>query len=335
MSVRSDGILVSMFTPFKVNECLPKSRPEDTQDKRLGHLVEFVDSFTVENMPLLPEGAVVILGYADDRGVDRNNGRTGAFAGPDTIRRFLYRLTPSYRQKNFPKVFDLGNLKSWSMDLAEAHDEARKMIHLLRKRGVKIITLGGGHDWAYPDYVDFGADFPDHSTKIVNVDAHLDMRPNPKEPERASHSGTPFRKIIESAVKKKPEISVVGLQEHCNSPSHIDWAHSHRVSTLFLEEIPDNLERRWPLIEDRLQLKSKDSIFGVSIDMDAFPQFMAPGTSAPQAIGIDPRLILHMVRTLGPRVSQMGIYEFNPRYDIDDRTARLAAMFVYNFIGLQ
>ncbi len=323
-----------MFTPVKISEYLPTSRPEDPHDKRLGHFVEVVPDFTLERVTSLQEGSVVVLGYADDRGVDRNGGRTGAFAGPDLIRKWLYRLTPSYRQKTFPKVYDIGNLKSWSMDLLEAHDEARKVIHSLRKQSLKIISLGGGHDWAFPDLVDFAADFSDHPCKIINVDAHLDMRPNPKESERSSHSGSPFRKIIEESGKKKADIAVLGLQEHCNSPQHIDWAHSHRVSTLFLEEVPENLERRWPLIEDRLQLKAKDTQFAVSIDMDAFPQFMAPGVSAPQAVGLDPRLVLHMIRTLGTRNQHLGIYEFNPRYDIDDRTARLAAQFAYHYLSL-
>jgi formiminoglutamase len=321
-----------MFTPFNINEHLPKPRAEDPDDKRIGHLVESIDSFTLDRIQEIPEGATVILGYADDRGVDRNFGRTGAFAGPDAIRRIFYRLTPSYNLKKFPKICDLGNLKSWSMDLTEAQEEARKVITALRSRNARIVSLGGGHDWAYPDFVDFAADFSDKATKLINIDAHLDMRPNPKNTDRSNHSGTPFRKIIEENSKFKSEISMLGLQEQCNSAHHVDWAHSHRVSTLFLEEIPENLEKRWPLIEDRLQLKSRDSIFGLSIDLDAFPQFVAPGVSAPQAVGLDPRLVMHMVKTLGSRVSQLGIYEYNPRYDLDDRTARLAAMFLYTFV---
>jgi formiminoglutamase len=321
-----------MFTPFNIQEHLPKPRPEDPEDKRIGHLCETIDTFTIEKIASVPEGATVILGYADDRGVDRNFGRTGAFAGPDSIRKFFYRLTPSYNLKKFPKVIDIGNLKSWSMDLIEAQEEARKVVSALRKRNVRIVTLGGGHDWAFPDFVDFAADHAPAETKIINVDAHLDMRPNPKNSDRCNHSGTPFRKIIEENSKHKSEISVLGLQEHCNSPHHVDWAHSHRVSTLFLEEIPENLEKRWPLIEDRLQLKARDALFAISLDLDVFPAFVAPGVSAPQAVGLDPRLVVHMIRTLGPRVKQLGIYEYNPRYDVDDRTARLAALFLYSFL---
>ena len=66
---------------------LPQPRPDDP---RLGEIVEFWNGDTAALKP----GRGVIVGFPQDEGVRRNQGRPGAAAAPNEIRRFLYRLTP-------------------------------------------------------------------------------------------------------------------------------------------------------------------------------------------------------------------------------------------------
>ncbi|MEO5667910.1 MAG: formimidoylglutamase [Bdellovibrionota bacterium] len=322
----------SLFTasPKELSELV--LREEDPQDQRLAHCVERVEAPFGSFLEQVKAGDVVILGYPDDRGVERNGGRTGAFAAPDLIRKFLFRLTPSYAMKSLPKIYDIGNLKTWSQDLLLSHEEARGCIKSLRQKGVRLITLGGGHDWAYPDFVDFAEAHPTRKARVINVDAHLDVRPEPSDEKRKGHSGTPFRRILSLQSQKVPEIMALGLQETCNAKAHVDWAHSRHVTTLFLEEFPENLERRWPFVTDRLQLADTNAIYGLSIDLDAFPQFMSPGTSAPQSFGVDPRLVYKMLQTLGGNIDHLGIYEYNPSFDVDGRSARLAAHLIHVYL---
>lgn len=320
-----------MFTPSNKDLYNVVKRDEDPQDQRLAHHVTRFEGLFEIFIEKLQENDVVILGYPDDRGVERNGGRTGAFAAPDQIRKYLLRLTPSYQSKTLPKIWDLGNLKTWSQDLLVAHEEARECIKKIRRRGARIVSLGGGHDWAYPDFVDIAEDSK-NAARIINIDAHLDVRPNPKDEAREGHSGTPFRRILEAPRKgKAPEIMAVGLQESCNARTHVEWAHSRKITTLFLDEVPENLERRWPFVVDRLQI-SDEATYGLSIDLDAFPQFISPGVSAPQVLGLDPRLVYKMIQTLGTSVRHLGIYEYNPNYDVDGRSARLAAHLVYHYL---
>lgn len=72
--------------------------------------------------------------------------------------------------------------------------------------------------------------------------------------------------------------------------------------------------------------------FGLSIDLDAFPQSAAPGVSAPQAIGVDPMIAISLIHKMGKNLQQLGLYEMNPRYDLDGRTARLAAKLAHTFL---
>ncbi len=202
----------------------------------------------------------------------------------------------------------------------------------LRSKGARLITLGGGHDWAYPDFVDLAQSLAPRKSRVINIDAHLDVRPDPADETRKGHSGTPFRRILSLQSQKVPEVMAVGLQETCNAKAHIDWAQSRHVTMLFLDEIPETPERRWTFVVDRLLLKDPNVAYGLSIDLDAFPQFLSPGVSAPQSLGLDPSLVYKMIRELSPQLEHLGVYEYNPTFDLDARSARLAAQFIYTYL---
>ncbi len=339
-----DKLLSTMFVPVSKNLLSFRQREDDSTDQRLAAFVKAFDGGNLEEfVSQIQPHDLALWGYPDDRGVDRNGGRTGAAEGPDQIRGLLYKMTPCRRtHKNF-RILDFGNFRSWSLSLEEAHDAARKLVGQIRARGCRIITLGGGHDWAYSDFVDLSSSLtsslgspaasPNHKCHLINFDAHLDMRPNPEDPNRRGHSGTPFRRILEerSAISTH-KFSCVGLQEICNAPSHIQWALGHRASLNFIEDLPTDLAEAWNLLVEKLEIRNSDNTtYGVSVDMDAFPQSVSPGVSAPQAFGLDPHLPLKFFKSLGNQIRHLGIYETNPRVDVDNATSRLAARFIYEY----
>jgi len=312
-----------MFVPYPKSLLHPKPRTEDPSDVRVAARVHCVEGNFENALGQIKPADVVVLGYPDDRGVDRNGGRIGASEGPDEIRKHLYKMTPPPERLLDFRIWDFGNLASWSMDLLEAHEVARRFVGDLRRTGARLLSFGGGHDWAYPDF----AGAPGH---VINLDAHLDMRPNPDESSRAGHSGTPFRRILSE--KNPPHVSALGLQRSCNAASHLEWAHGHRVTTLFFEELPSGLGPQWELVVHRLELHKADAVYALSIDLDAFPQSDAPGVSAPQAVGLDTALARELIRRLKNQTRQMGLYELNPRFDVDGHTARLAARLAWEFL---
>ncbi len=328
---------MSMFLQTSQHLIIPKPRPDDATDLRLAQYVKNIAIQNIEQLETeVKKNDIVILGYPDDRGVDRNNGRPGASEAPDCIRKYLYRMTPGRKLRPSTRIIDIGNLRSWSHNLENAHQAARKTISILRKQEARIITLGGGHDWALPDFGDFFTHSHsewDHS-HLINFDAHLDMRPQPQEADRKNHSGTPFRLILdEIGHLGQNRFSSIGLQEHCNSQSHVQWALGHRALLQFVEDLPTELSDQWNLLNEKLDLgRSQRTRFGLSVDMDAFSQAHAPGVSAPQSFGLDPRLVVKFITVLAKQNSQIGIYETNPRFDKDDATSRLAARLAYEFI---
>ena len=314
-----------MFAPYASTRIPTQPRAEDADDVRLGHWVRAPQGDFADILREIREHDFVLLGYPDDRGVDRNGGRLGAADAPDLIRSFLYNMTPD-PTKNAPDflIWDLGNLKSWSLSLLDAHAAARKALQEIRQTRARVITLGGGHDWAFPDFADFKG-------RLINVDAHLDMRPLTKDPDASSHSGTPFRKILTHKGEGTP-LCVLGLQKHCNARHHLEFARGARASLIFAEELPTNLEAQWDLIRDKFNLTGNKESVGFSLDMDAFAQSVAPGVSAPQSFGVDPCIVRRLIENLASQMRHFGIYELNPQFDRDNETSRLAAKLIHSWI---
>jgi formiminoglutamase len=67
----------------------------------------------------------------------------------------------------------------------------------------------------------------------------------------------------------------------------------------------------------------------LSIDLDVLPAAVAPGVSAPAARGLPlellERLLVCIRRRAGDKLKLAEIAECNPDYDIDGRTAKVAA----------
>jgi formiminoglutamase len=68
----------------------------------------------------------------------------------------------------------------------------------------------------------------------------------------------------------------------------------------------------------------------LTICLDAFPAAVAPGVSAPAALGIDPGLVERLVDAAcaAGKLRLADVAELNPSFDVDGRTARLAARLV-------
>jgi formiminoglutamase len=86
-------------------------------------------------------------------------------------------------------------------------------------------------------------------------------------------------------------------------------------------------------------LKEVDELY-VTVCLDAFPAHIAPGVSAPSALGISVEFVIQMLRWIAQSQSEFhynwglaDIAEMNPTCDIDNRTAKLAARLIYEVLG--
>ena len=72
----------------------------------------------------------------------------------------------------------------------------------------------------------------------------------------------------------------------------------------------------------------------LSIDLDVLPAAQAPGVSAPAGLGVDLPIIRELAVTLAAtgRLALVDVVELNPSFDLDSRTAKLAARLIDDIV---
>jgi formiminoglutamase len=73
----------------------------------------------------------------------------------------------------------------------------------------------------------------------------------------------------------------------------------------------------------------------LSVDLDAADAAFAPGVSAAGIGGLTAREMIGIVRTVAadPRLVGADLMETSPPYDVDQRTAKLAARLLLEMVG--
>ncbi len=289
----------------------------DADDPRLGELAK----------SSLDGVEVVILGYPDDEGIEKNGGRRGAAEGPVHIRQALYKTTPHARRKT--KTFaDAGDLKI-SGELKSRHETARGFVRDLLKKKTQVLSLGGGNDYAYADGMAFLDVCAGEKPLIINVDAHLDVR----DMGRGINSGTPFFRLLESEFKF--DFVELGIQGQCNARAHWDYVEKKGGQIISHDEILDSgrslLDFTVAALGEKL-LRKRPAF--LAIDIDAFAWPYAAGSSAAWPIGLQPQdfwpLFQLFMKRLDVRV--LGIYEVSPPLESAGGTVKLAAQLAHGFL---
>ncbi len=226
------------------------------------------------------EAASVLLGFASDEGVRRNQGRQGARHGPPALRRALANLAWHGEQA----IYDAGDIVAGD-DLEAAQECYAQRVADLLARGHRVVSLGGGHEIAYASFAGLARHLSRHERLprigILNFDAHFDLR----HAERAS-SGTPFRQIAELCQASDWPFAYccLGISRLSNTAALFDQAQRLGVRYLLDRQLqPWNLERSEAFLDSFLQ--SVDHLY-LTVCLDVLPAAQAPGVSAPSAHGV-------------------------------------------------
>jgi formiminoglutamase len=296
-------------------------RPDDP---RLGSFV--VTDFSDKKSP---GQCLSIIGYPDDDGIALGGGRRGASRGPQEIRRHLYRMTPDATIDRDVEIKDLGDVDV-AGPVAERHRFARLEVTRALEQG-RVLTLGGGHDYGYPDAAAFcdWCEAQKLSPLIINIDAHLDVRPL----DQGLTSGTPFFRLL----SERPQIDFVGLglQPQCNNRGHWAWC-AGRARGLLATTDYQVIGRSFvdAATEMMTPLLARQRPVFLSIDIDAFSSAFAAGCSAPSAAGLAAQEFLPFYRWVLARanVHLCGLYEVAPPLDPSGQTERWAAALAHVFL---
>lgn len=296
----------------------------ETDDVRLGELVEIGRKNFGEDFN------VVLIGFPYDEGTIRNRGRAGSSSGPDEIRRALYKLTltKSSALTNIrTRMFDAGNIKK-KMKLEESLAILERIVSSLLKAGHTPIVIGGSNDLSYADFRGCHAAFG--RCGAINIDSHLDVR----DYSKGINSGTPYRMLIESGILSGKDFVEYGIQEFVNSRVHFSFANTNGVSVYTLTQIRSHKNPESFMEAYRSASKETENVY-ISMDIDSVRSSDAPGVSASTPTGLTAEEILECAYLAGtePKTAMIDVCEFNPKFDVDGRTAKLAAMIIANFLA--
>jgi formiminoglutamase len=219
----------------------------------------------------------------------------------------------------------MGDLVNKDRALSERHDKGRETVRTLATMQRRWLSFGGGHDYGYCDSAGF-LDIHKNDAVIINFDAHLDVRPT----DKGFNSGTPFYRVL-SEFSKQVEFAEIGIQNQCNSQTHISWAQNKGATIVTLDTV--NSEGLLHTVKNFMQGKTSKKIF-LSVDIDAFTSCEAPGCSQSWTTGLHIQDFIKTLQwlTMNFDVRGLGIYEVSPPLDQDNRTSKLAALIAHNFI---
>ena len=175
------------------------------------------------------------------------------------------------------------------------------------------VTLGGDHSITYPIVRAFGKKFSDLT--IIHFDAHPDLY-DEFQGNRHSHA-CPFARIMEEKLAKRLiQIGIRTMNDHQR-----EQVVRFGVETFELKQLP--------AFE---QLRTWCPVY-VSFDMDVLDPAFAPGVSHREPGGISVRDAIRHLHSITGTIVGADIVEYNPKRDVSELTATVAAKILKEILG--
>ncbi len=192
-------------------------------------------------------------------------------------------------------------------------DTVEEAIHLLLRRDVPPIVLGGDHAITYPVVRAFHQKFA--RLNILHFDAHPDLY-HDFENNPNSHA-SPFARIMENGLAQR--LVQIGIRTATG--------HQREQAAKFGVEM---IEMRHFGSDTRITF---DGPVYVSVDIDGLDPAYAPGVSHPEPGGLSTRQVLDTIQTFKGNLVGADIVEVNPRKDVNNITSIVAAKILKEIAG--
>ena len=295
---------------------------------------------------------VVILGFPFDEGCRRNGGRPGAQFGPDAFRQFVPAMGCVVNAEydadlRHLKIADGGNVTGDTLEAA--HANLREAVRRVMLSGAVPFVVGGSNDQSAPNGLAALDVVGSGNLAVVNIDAHLDVRP--LTPEGLAHSGSPFRQLLEDGRLPGTQFVEFACQGNQCSAAHVDYVKEKGGSLYWWSEIRSTPVQTFQRLLDEgggmtarqandpdvpsrgLRRPNSAPRWFVSFDIDAITGADCPGVSCPASFGLGSDDALRMCHAAGvsSRVALVDVSEMNPIIE-GYRTPRLVANMLYFFL---
>ena len=325
----------------------------DAEDGEAGMRFHQKVTLLAEDQQLTNQAGVVLLGFACDEGVKRNKGRVGAVQAPDLIRKALANTAWHHGTAERPAhLFDAGNIYCSNTDLASSQKQLANHVEVALNKQNKVMVLGGGHEIAWGTFQglaqhlqcnDVSTGMGKPKIGIINFDAHFDLRTYSTDDQQyPTSSGTPFNQIAKHCQQLGWEFNYacLGVSRASNTQAlftladqlNVHYREDHQLASYHLAE----------RIEELTAFIDNVDYLYLTIDIDVFSACSAPGVSAPAARGVTYESVEALLQPIFNAKSNArntagqaklliaDLAEYNPNFDIDNQTARLAARLTWD-----
>lgn len=292
--------------------------------------MKFVSNFISKNRNIKPH--ISLLGVPYDRAVIAEGGRSGSASGPKQVRLQLHKYHKTYNLKHgidlSPLIIsDAGDIKP-AATITKTHDRINQKVQTLLLCSEVVITIGGGHDLSRATMQGLTNSLK-KPIGCINIDAHFDVKKR-SQPT----SGSPFYFALKenNSLFRGENFVEIGMHDNFNSFEDYQFLVNQKASIFPLAKVRDSTIDR--IISRGLEIAGKETAYiHFSIDMDSVAEAFAPGVSAPSSDGFNPAEIIRITYLAGthPKVKTLDLVEINPKYDIQNRTARLGATMIVAF----
>lgn len=271
-----------------------------------------------------------LLGFKCDEGARRDLGRTGASEGPIAIRQRLARLPLQHHQFI---CYDMGDILCADHDLEASQRALGEVVALLKAHRTIPILIGGGHELAQGQFQGIAEHYPaDKRLGIINFDAHFNLQPT--HPNHRASVSTVFYEIAHQhqQLQRHLDYNCIGIQHVANIRQAFEIAKKFHAHYILADDLHQGLQEKCFDFIDRV-IDQNDMIY-MSLALDVFSPAFAPGVSSIQPLGLDPWHLIPFIRLLAAsgKVVTYDIAEHVPLFDIDHRTAKLAASLIYEIM---
>ena len=187
------------------------------------------------------------------------------------------------------------------------------------KHHILPIVIGASQDMTFPMYQVF-----EPTGKLVNI-AAIDPLFDIGDDKDPLNSHSYLSHIILHQPNFLFNFTNIGYQSYLVDKETIDLMKDLLFDVYRLGNIRQDIEETEPLIRNANIL---------SVDMNAFRAADAPGVKNALPNGFDGEEGCRMTRYAGMsfKLSAIGFFEYNPHYDVNNRTANLIAEMIWYFI---
>ena len=177
----------------------------------------------------------------------------------------------------------------------------------------KIITLGGDHSISYPLLKAYAMVYK--RIDILHIDAHSDLY-HEFEGDPYSHA-CPFARILENNLAVRlVQVGIRTLTAHQKEQAERFEVEIHPVSNFSIKN-----------------LSSFENPVYISLDLDGIDPAYAPGVSHHEPGGLTTRTVIDLIHHIDADIIGADIVEYNPKRDIHNMTAYVAAKLLKEIIG--